>query len=76
MKSIQSKAMLTGILDLIITVAAIAAQMMLLLETHSFGFTIGIAFLTGHVIVLGKLIYESGYFTQLLSGKAKYSCLS
>lgn len=39
---------------------------MLFLEAHSYGFTIGIAFLTIHVFVLGYLIYKSGYFPKVL----------
>ena len=39
---------------------------MLFLEAHSYGFTIGIAFLTIHVFLLGYLIIKSGYFPILL----------
>jgi hypothetical protein len=39
---------------------------MLFLEAHSIGFTIGIAFLTLHVFVLGYLILKSGYFPKVL----------
>ena len=39
---------------------------MLFLEAHSFGFTIGIAFLVIHVFVLGYLIYKSGYFPKII----------
>ena len=39
---------------------------MLFLEAHSIGFTIGIAFLTVHVFVLGYLIVKSGYFPKVL----------
>lgn len=40
--------------------------MMLFLEAHSIGFTIGIAFLTIHVFILGYLIFKSGYFPKAL----------
>jgi len=39
---------------------------MLFLEAHSIGFTIGIAFLTIHVFILGYLIFKSGYFPKVL----------
>jgi hypothetical protein len=39
---------------------------MLFLEAHSIGFTIGIAFLTLHVFILGYLILKSGYFPKVL----------
>lgn len=39
---------------------------MLFLEAHSYGFTIGIAFLTLHVFILGYLIIKSGYFPKIL----------
>lgn len=39
---------------------------MLFLDAHSFGFTIGIAFLTIHVFLLGYLIFKSGYFPRVL----------
>jgi len=39
---------------------------MLFLEAHSYGFTIGIAFLVVHVFVLGYLILKSGYFPKVL----------
>lgn len=38
----------------------------LFLDAHSYGFTIGIGFLTLHVFVLGYLIYKSGYFPKIL----------
>jgi hypothetical protein len=40
--------------------------MMVFLEAHSIGFTIGIAFLTLHVFILGYLIFKSGYFPKVL----------
>jgi hypothetical protein len=39
---------------------------MLFLDAHSIGFTIGIAFLTLHVFILGYLILKSGYFPKVL----------
>lgn len=39
---------------------------MLFLDAHSHGFTIGIAFLTLHVLILGYLIFKSGYFPKIL----------
>jgi len=39
---------------------------MLFLDAHSYGFTIGIAFLTIHVFILGYLIFKSGYFPKIL----------
>ena len=44
----------------------INSLVMLFLEAHSYGFTIGIAFLTIHVFVLGYLIFKSGYFPKIL----------
>lgn len=42
------------------------ALVTLFLDAHSFGFTIGIAFLVIHVFALGVLIYQSGYFPRVL----------
>lgn len=42
------------------------ALVTLFLDAHSFGFTIGIAFLTIHVFILGALIIKSGYFPKVL----------
>lgn len=44
----------------------IHALVSLFLEAHSYGFTIGIAFLTIHVFVLGYLILRSGYVPRVL----------
>lgn len=44
----------------------INALMMLFLEAHGFGFTIGIAFLVIHVLILGYLIIKSGFFPKVL----------
>lgn len=39
---------------------------MLFLDAHTFGFTIGISFLSIHVFALGYLIFQSGYFPRIL----------
>lgn len=44
----------------------INALVMLFLDAHSYGFSIGIAFLVPHVLVLGYLIFQSGYFPKVL----------
>jgi len=44
----------------------IDALVALFLEGHSVGFAIGIAFLVPHVLILGYLIYRSGYFPKAL----------
>ena len=42
------------------------ALVALFLDMHSYGFSIGIAFLVPHVLVLGYLIFTSGYFPRVL----------
>lgn len=42
------------------------ALVTLFLDAHSVGFTIGIAFLVPHVLILGYLIFKSGYFPKVL----------
>ena len=42
------------------------ALVSLFLDAHSYGFTIGIAFLVPHVFILGYLIIKSGYFPKVL----------
>ena len=42
------------------------ALVTLFLDAHSIGFTIGIAFLVPHVLILGYLIVQSGYFPKVL----------
>lgn len=42
------------------------ALVALFLDAHSIGFTIGIAFLVPHVLILGYLIVRSGYFPKVL----------
>jgi hypothetical protein len=44
------------------------ALVTLFLDAHSIGFTIGIAFLVPHVLILGYLIVQSGYFPKVLGG--------
>ena len=44
----------------------INALVTLFLDAHSIGFTIGIAFLVPHVLILGYLIVQSGYFPKVL----------
>lgn len=46
--------------------AQLQTLVMLFLDAHSYGFTIGIAFLTLHVFILGYLIVKSGYFPKIL----------
>jgi hypothetical protein len=38
----------------------------LFLEGHSYGFTIGVVFLSLHAVLLGYLIYKSGYIPRVL----------
>ncbi len=42
------------------------ALVLLFLDAHTYGFTIGIAFFTLHVFILGYLIVKSGYFPKIL----------
>ena len=42
------------------------ALVTLFLDAHSIGFTLGIAFLVPHVLILGYLIVQSGYFPKVL----------
>jgi hypothetical protein len=42
------------------------ALVAMFLEAHTFGFTVGIAFLVLHVFALGVLIYQSGFFPRVL----------
>ena len=42
------------------------ALVILFLDAHSTGFTRGIAFLVPHVLILGYLIVQSGYFPKVL----------
>jgi hypothetical protein len=44
----------------------INSLVMLFLDAHRYGFTIGIAFLTLHVFILGYLIFKSGFFPKIL----------
>ena len=42
------------------------ALVTMFLGAHSYGFTIGIVFLVPHVLILGYLIFKSGYFPKIL----------
>lgn len=42
------------------------AMVSMFLDAHTYGFTLGIAFLVLHVFALGVLIYQSGYFPRVL----------
>jgi hypothetical protein len=42
------------------------ALVSMFLDAHTFGFTLGIAFLVIHVFALGVLIYQSGYIPRVL----------
>lgn len=44
----------------------VQALVSLFLDAHSYGFTIGVAFLVPHVLILGFLIFQSGYFPKVL----------
>jgi hypothetical protein len=46
--------------------AQVNALVTLFLDAHGIGFAIGIAFLVPHVLILGYLIYQSGYFPKAL----------
>lgn len=46
--------------------AQVNALVTLFLDAHSTGFTIGVAFLVPHVLILGYLIFKSGYFPKVL----------
>jgi len=46
--------------------AQVNQLVMLFIDAHSFGFTIGIVFLVPHVFALGYLILQSGYFPRVL----------
>jgi len=46
--------------------AQLNALVMLFLDGHTYGFGIGIVFLSLHAILLGYLIYKSGYFPKIL----------
>ena len=44
----------------------VQALVTLFLDAHGIGFTIGVAFLVPHVLILGYLIVQSGYFPRVL----------
>ena len=58
--------LLGGGYSTVFTADQLQALVTLFLDAHSYGFTIGIAFLTIHVFVLGYLIFKSGYFPKIL----------
>jgi len=46
--------------------AQLNALVMVFLDAYNFGFTIGIVFLFLHALILGYLIFKSGYFPKIL----------
>jgi hypothetical protein len=46
--------------------AQLNALVMLFLNAYSYGYTIGIVFFTLHTLILGYLIFKSGYFPKIL----------
>jgi len=42
------------------------ALMMVFLDAYDYGFTVGIVFLFLHALILGYLIFKSGYFPRIL----------
>jgi hypothetical protein len=46
--------------------AQLQAQVMVFLDAYNYGFTIGIVFLFLHALILGYLIFKSGYFPRIL----------
>lgn len=46
--------------------AQLNALVMVFLDAYNYGFTIGIVFLFLHALILGYLIYRSGYFPRVL----------
>ena len=50
----------------------INALVTLFLEAHDIGFTLGIAFFVPHVLILGLLIYRSGFFPKVLKAKPSF----
>ncbi len=44
------------------------ALMMFFLNAHELGWSIGMVFLSGHVVLLGYLVYKSGYMPRILGG--------
>ena len=39
---------------------------MVFLNAHEYGFSVGVVFLTLHALILGYLIFKSGYFPKFL----------
>jgi len=58
--------LLSGSYSTVLAADQLQALVMLFLDAHSYGFTIGIAFLTIHIFILGFLIFKSGYFPKIL----------
>ncbi len=58
--------LLGGSYSTVFAAGQLQALVTLFLDAHSYGFTIGIAFLTIHVFILGYLIFKSGYFPKIL----------
>ena len=56
----------TGSMAVAFSSEQVNALMMVFLDALSIGFTIGIAFLVIHVLILGYLIFKSGYFPKVL----------
>ena len=56
----------TGSMVAAFTSEQLNALMMVFLNALNIGFTIGIAFLVIHVLILGYLIFKSGYFPKVL----------
>jgi hypothetical protein len=56
----------TGSMAAAFTSEQLNALMMVFLDALNIGFTIGIAFLVIHVLILGYLIFKSGYFPKVL----------
>jgi hypothetical protein len=46
--------------------AQLNALAMVFLDTYNYGFTLGIVFLFLHALILGYLIFKSGYFPRIL----------
>ena len=46
--------------------AQLQAQVMVFLDAYNYGFTTGIVFLFLHALILGYLIFKSGYFPRIL----------
>ena len=56
----------TGYMTAAFSTEQLNALMMVFMDALNTGFTIGIAFLVIHVLILGYLIFKSGYFPKVL----------